>query len=81
MNTSRVTHKEQCPKCAKQGNDQSRDNLICYEDGGKYCFACGYTGALSEEYKKQKGIIPREIVIKNERTFRRNRMGKYKRHC
>ena len=36
-----VSH-EQCPKCAKDGHDNSRDNLARYADGSCYCFRCGY---------------------------------------
>lgn len=39
----KVSHREQCPKCAKKGNDTREDNLVVYADGGAYCFACGYT--------------------------------------
>jgi twinkle protein len=35
--TSQVLKREQCPDCL----DTSQDNLIVYEDGGKYCFSCG----------------------------------------
>ena len=35
-----VSHKEQCPKCAAKGNDNSGDNLVVYDDGSAYCFAC-----------------------------------------
>jgi twinkle protein len=37
-----VTDRERCPKCASLGNDRSGDNLAVYNDGHKYCFACGY---------------------------------------
>lgn len=33
-------HKEQCPRCAKEGRDRSKDNLAVYDDGHKYCFGC-----------------------------------------
>lgn len=32
----------QCPKCAANGQDRSRDNLAIYSDGHHYCFKCGY---------------------------------------
>jgi KaiC/GvpD/RAD55 family RecA-like ATPase len=38
-----VSHKTQCPSCASRGGDTNGDNLIVYEDGGSFCFACGYT--------------------------------------
>lgn len=34
--------KEQCPACAKNGGDTSQDNLIRYDDGSAYCFACSF---------------------------------------
>lgn len=37
---SYVVDKEQCPKCAAQGRDNSCDNLAVYSDGHKFCFAC-----------------------------------------
>lgn len=35
--------KEPCPDCVAKGNDNSGDNLARYDDGGAYCFACGYS--------------------------------------
>lgn len=40
--TSHVIGKSQCPKCAAQGHDQSKDNLIEYSDGGLHCFRCNF---------------------------------------
>jgi hypothetical protein len=39
---STLVRKTRCPRCAKQGNDRSGDNLAVYDDGHEYCFACGY---------------------------------------
>lgn len=39
--TSFVRH-EQCPKCAKLGNDRGHNNLGIYADGSAWCFSCGY---------------------------------------
>jgi twinkle protein len=36
------THHEPCPQCRGQGRDRKGDNLAVYDDGHKYCFACGY---------------------------------------
>ncbi len=47
-----VVSKERCPSCSSAGNDTSGDNLIVYEDGGKYCFACNYA-EISENYKQE----------------------------
>ena len=33
---------EQCPRCAKQGKDTSKDNLAVYDDGHSYCYGCQY---------------------------------------
>lgn len=41
-NDSYVIRKEQCPECARLGNDKSRDNLAVYSDGHAYCYRCGY---------------------------------------
>jgi archaellum biogenesis ATPase FlaH len=35
--------KERCPRCAASGNDATGDNLVIYDNGGGFCFACGYT--------------------------------------
>jgi hypothetical protein len=37
----RVTY-EPCPRCRSRGKDSRGDNLVCYPDGGKHCFSCGY---------------------------------------
>lgn len=73
-NTSQVIKKEQCPRCASKGNDNSGDNLVVYADGGKHCFACGYS-VLSSTYKREHGL--EEIVIKHERTIYNRAMAKY----
>lgn len=38
--SSKAVSKEQCPECAKHGRDRSQDNLVVYDDGHKYCYAC-----------------------------------------
>ena len=40
---SYLVRKEQCPECAKQGKDNSHDNLAVYSDGHSHCFSCGFT--------------------------------------
>ena len=42
INGSKVEERTACPKCVANGGDTSGDNLACYDDGHKYCFACGY---------------------------------------
>jgi len=45
MNTTDDSYaigKEPCPKCRKNGNDNTGDNLARYSDGHGFCFACSY---------------------------------------
>lgn len=58
-----VIRKEQCPECAENGRDNSRDNLVVYSDGGVHCYSCGYHKA-SLEYKMKTGFIkePYEVI-------------------
>lgn len=51
---STVLRKEPCPKCRENGGDASGDNLVIYEDGSYFCFACGNVKP-SEEYLEKKG--------------------------
>tara|TARA_Y100000310_G_C20680503_1_gene815652 strand:+ start:1423 stop:3153 length:1731 start_codon:yes stop_codon:yes gene_type:complete len=54
-NDGYVTDRERCPKCASQGMDKSADNLAVYDDGHKYCFACGYyerNGSMKETIER-----------------------------
>lgn len=46
---------EQCPRCARNGRDTSKNNLAVYEDESKHCFSCGYT-VLSELERKARGL-------------------------
>lgn len=39
---SKVVGKTACPRCVSNGRDTSQDNLVCYSDNHRYCFACGY---------------------------------------
>jgi len=48
-----VLHHEQCPQCAANGNDNSRDNMAVYSDGGKHCFACGYHMHGTEDWNEK----------------------------
>lgn len=42
---------ERCPQCAAKGGDSAGNNLAIYDNGGAYCFACGY--AVVDKYKGQ----------------------------
>lgn len=61
--------KEACPTCRESGADNAGDNLARYEDGGAYCFACGYSERGEGESapstplspgKKRGTLIPRD---------------------
>ena len=47
---------EQCPQCAANGNDNSRDNMAVYSDGGKHCFACGYHVFGTEDWNENSSM-------------------------
>ena len=42
---------------AKQGRDNSGNNLAVYADGGEYCWSCNKAIKLSDTYKKQNNLI------------------------
>ena len=48
-----LVRKEQCPVCAKNGKDTSKDNLAVYSDGQTHCFACNKHGFVEHEKKAQ----------------------------
>lgn len=63
--------RSQCPRCADNGRDRSRNNLIHYSDGGAHCFACGYHqyGKFTPEFTKHekrntedKGVLPYDFT-------------------
>lgn len=63
---SEVIGKEACPSCRKGGGDNSGDNLIRYQGGSAYCFACEYseraegstpTTAQPKSPKKMNGML------------------------
>ena len=68
MSDEQVLSKEQCPECAKEGNDASGDNLAVYSDGHTHCFACGYhtngtkDGAVAGGSPQQTSFIPLEYT-------------------
>lgn len=39
---SKVVRKGPCPACQEVGHDRSGDNLVYYDDGFAYCYACKY---------------------------------------
>lgn len=54
--------KEPCPECRSNGGDTDGDNLARYDDGGAYCFACGYNEPAEGKPRKKtsgkKGKAP-----------------------
>ena len=53
---SYVIAREQCPKCAADGHDNSQDNLARYSDEHAYCYRCKY-------YEKGNNVItPRKAI-------------------
>ena len=46
---SKMIERIQCPACAKNGRDASCDNLVCFDNGSKHCFSCGYHEAAGSE--------------------------------
>lgn len=57
---SKVLRKEPCPICRRHKRDNSGDNLIVYENGGKYCFVCEKTISLSDEYREKLNLLKEE---------------------
>lgn len=60
-------HYEQCPQCAKRGNDTRADNLVKYTDGSAHCFACGYHlfAKCSSFYNRTAGVeenVPKALL-------------------
>lgn len=55
-----MMHREQCPRCKELGKDRSQDNLAIYDDGHRFCYACGYHVPASIETKITKllTVIP-----------------------
>ena len=49
---NKLIRKEQCPDCAKNNKDTSKDNLAVYSDGQTHCFSCGKHGYVTHTTKK-----------------------------
>lgn len=62
----KVVNKSQCPSCAKHGNDTSGDNLIHFDDGGRYCFGCGYYEGSYNPKVHEFGVKEAEFLPCNE---------------
>lgn len=64
LTKANVVRKEPCPICRRKGRDNSGDNLVVYDDGGKYCFVCEKTISLSDTYReKYKVEEEKELVF------------------
>src|ERR1043165_1295709 len=66
--------REQCPRCAAEGRDRSRNNLINYRDGGKHCFACGlhipppFTRIFTQKEEHEEGSTKDKTVLPHDWT-------------
>lgn len=61
--------KVQCPSCAKRGLDKSKNNFVLYEDGGGYCFSCGYSVRSKKQEEEESEIIfedTNEVITEEE---------------
>ena len=74
MSDEQVISREQCPACAKQGNDKSGDNLAIYDDGHKHCYRCGHhvsgdgDRSVSRESNAPTDFIPIESTPQRLRS-------------
>lgn len=55
-----VIGKEPCPKCREQGSDNSGDNLVRYDDGGAYCFACSHSERSGSSTSEAPTVAPKK---------------------
>src|ERR1041384_3730047 len=53
-------HTTGCPRCIRNGHDNSRNNLRVYGAGkGAFCWRCDWT-ILSDELREERGITDEE---------------------
>ncbi len=71
-----VVGREQCPKCAEEGRDNSGDNLAVYEDDSTYCFSCGYFTKEKPE-EDYSGLLQGEIQDIPNRGLNKNICSKF----
>lgn len=64
MNDSTLVRQEQCPICASEGRDRSKNNLAVYSDGHTYCF--GGHGLLDGGSKIAQFTSPAIVEVKHE---------------
>ncbi len=87
INNSKVIERTACPSCVAKGADTSGDNLACYDDGHKYCFACSYyekgnssymTEVSDENIKKEFNPYTGEAIALPHRKIREDSCKKYR---
>lgn len=71
-----VKYKKQCPRCARNGRDNSHDNLVVYDDDSAHCFSCSYTVPSKEwllansesntEDDEEEEVVTRERITQEE---------------
>lgn len=66
---SKPTHRSACPRCKEDGGDWDGDNLVHYDDGHAYCYACKYflTGSDKEVTLNYSNTI---VPIINDNSFK-----------
>lgn len=68
--SSYVVRKERCPECARQGKDQTGDNLAIYSDGHSYCYSCGYvTGSNLSDRIRSRSSSTRKLDKQEHRVY------------
>ena len=62
-----VDHR-QCPRCARNGNDRSHNNLAVYSDGSLYCFSCHYfvSGTGLERIREPEGRTVQALALPHD---------------
>ena len=59
---SKFLSSERCPRCASKGGDKKGNNLAVYDDGHKWCYACGFfqpATALDRYLSERKPLVVR----------------------
>jgi len=69
---NKLIRKEQCPDCAKNNKDTSKDNLAVYSDGQTHCFSCGKHGYVTHTTKK-----PIQIEEKDDDSWLHDYRGEF----
>ncbi len=77
MTSKKVIRKEQCPDCAKAGDDNSKDNLAVYEDGGSWCFKCNEARSTGWALVGETRALTSRKLTEETCKFANYQVGKY----